>query len=77
MSFPSEKLPTLDDRPKSKRGYDPEGSHIQEDEALWSFVFYTFGFCGGDNEKEQHLRKMAKEFIDWDMEHSERTRWYS
>jgi hypothetical protein len=33
-------------------------------EALQEFVAYVFGFCGGDNDKERHLRSKSKLLMD-------------
>ncbi len=81
ITVPSDSLPFnnppvgLCARPLMKG--DHERTHSIEDGALWSFVAFVFGFCGGDNEKEQFLRNEAKAFLDWDIEHSDRTRWYA
>ena len=56
---------------------DDERNHVEEDEYLWSFVAFVFGFCNGDNPEEQFLRKEAKAFLDWDDKHAKRIRWYA
>ncbi len=56
---------------------DHERDHGIEDDVLWHFIAFVFGFCGGDNEKDKFLRKEAAAFMDWDEEHFDRVRWYA